>query len=91
MDMTLARTAALILLALMTLASAPRNNDRYFVVEVTDAATGRGVPLIELRTTHLARYVTDSGGVIAMDEPGLEGRAPATRSRRTASATGACG
>lgn len=42
-----------------------------FVIEVTDAATGRPVPLVELRTTNHLRYVTDNAGVIAFDEPGL--------------------
>ncbi len=41
------------------------------VIEVTDDATGRAVPLVELRTTNHLRYVTDNAGVIAFDEPGL--------------------
>lgn len=40
-------------------------------VEVTDTATGRGVPLVEFRTTNHLRYVTDNAGVFAFDEPGL--------------------
>ncbi|KZS01163.1 Uncharacterized protein APZ42_002255, partial [Daphnia magna] len=44
-----------------------------FVIEVTDADTGRPVPLVELRTTNHLRYVTDNAGVIAFDEPGLLG------------------
>ncbi len=47
---------------------------RYFVVKVVDDTTNRGIPLVELRTPHLVRYVSDSAGVIAMDEPGLEGQ-----------------
>ena len=39
-----------------------------------DAATGRGVPLVELRTVNGLRFVTDSAGRIAFDEPGLMGR-----------------
>jgi hypothetical protein len=42
-----------------------------FVIEVTDDATGRPVPLVELRTTHHLRYVTDNAGVIAFDESSL--------------------
>ena len=42
-----------------------------FAITVVDEQTGRGVPLIELRTTHHLRYVTDSNGVVAFDEPGL--------------------
>jgi hypothetical protein len=43
-------------------------------VRVTDAATGRGVPLVELLTVHGDRYVTDSAGRVAFQEPGLMGR-----------------
>ena len=46
-----------------------------FAIEVVDSATGRGVPLIELRTVNEIRYVTDSAGRIAFDEPGLIGQA----------------
>src|SRR5687768_7384875 len=45
-----------------------------FAVQVVDEATGRGVPLVELKTVHAVRYYTDSGGVAAIDEPGLEGQ-----------------
>lgn len=45
-----------------------------FAIAVVDAATGRGVPLIELRTVHEIRLVTDSAGLVAFDEPGLMGR-----------------
>jgi hypothetical protein len=42
-----------------------------FEIEVVDADTGRGVPLVELQTVNLLRYVTDSAGRVAFDEPGL--------------------
>jgi hypothetical protein len=42
-----------------------------FRIQVVDEATGRGVPLVELRTVSHVRYVTDSNGVVAFDEPGL--------------------
>ncbi len=45
-----------------------------FVIEVVDAATGRGVPLVELRTTSQLRFVTDSAGLVAICEPELMGR-----------------
>lgn len=45
-----------------------------FAIEILDADTGRGVPLVELETTHGVVYVTDSRGVVAFDEPGLSGR-----------------
>ncbi|MGB7159462.1 MAG: hypothetical protein WBD40_15450 [Tepidisphaeraceae bacterium] len=43
----------------------------YFKITVVDAQTKRGVPLVELRTTHEVRYYTDSNGVVAFLEPGL--------------------
>jgi len=45
-----------------------------FTIRAVDEQTGRGVPLVELRTTGEIRYVTDSGGCVAFDEPGLLGR-----------------
>jgi len=46
----------------------------YFAIRVVDEATGRGVPLVELRTTNDLRYVTDSAGYVAFREPGLMDR-----------------
>lgn len=43
----------------------------WFVIRVVDAATGRGVPLVELETVNHLVHVTDSAGVIAFHEPGL--------------------
>jgi hypothetical protein len=45
-----------------------------FVISVVDEATGRGVPLVELRTTAKQRYYSDSNGLIALTEPGLMNR-----------------
>jgi hypothetical protein len=45
--------------------------DDYFVIRVVDEETGRGVPLVELRTTNDTAYYTDSNGVAAFLEPGL--------------------
>jgi len=45
-----------------------------FRIEIVDDETGRGVPLVELRTVNQIRYVTDSNGIAAFDEPGLLGR-----------------
>ena len=47
---------------------------RPFRIEVVDDETGRGVPLVELRTVNQIRYVTDSNGIVAFDEPGLLGK-----------------
>ena len=46
----------------------------WFGIHVVDEETGRGVPLIELRTVNDIRSVTDNAGWIAFNEPGLMGR-----------------
>ncbi len=43
--------------------------DRPFAITVVDSATGRGVPLVELRTVHGTKHVTDSAGLVAFAEP----------------------
>lgn len=43
-------------------------------IEVLEKGSGWPVPLIELRTTHQVRFVTDNDGVIAFDLPELMGR-----------------
>jgi len=43
----------------------------WFKIRVVDAATNRGVPLAELRTVNQLRFVTDSAGLVAFNEPGL--------------------
>src|SRR5438105_733028 len=43
----------------------------YFAIKVVDDETGRGVPLVELRTVNALRYYTDSNGLVAFREPGL--------------------
>ena len=53
---------------------APPAPGGYFAIEVVDAQTGRGVPLVELETTNGVRYYTDSNGLIAFHEPGLMNR-----------------
>lgn len=42
-----------------------------FGIHVVDEATGRGVPLVELKTVNQVPYYTDSAGWVAFDEPGL--------------------
>lgn len=44
---------------------------RPFEIDVVDAQTGRGIPLVQLETVNHIRYVTDSAGRVAFDEPGL--------------------
>lgn len=43
----------------------------YFQIQVVDAQTGRGVPLVELETVNNIEHVTDSAGNVAFLEPGL--------------------
>ena len=50
------------------------SSNNYFKIQVVDRQTGRGVPLVELRTTNNVRYYTDSNGIVAYYEPGLMNR-----------------
>src|SRR5215212_9232630 len=43
-------------------------------IEVVEKGSGWPVPLVELRTTHHARFITDNAGVIAFDLPEGMGR-----------------
>jgi hypothetical protein len=48
-----------------------KSQGRYFKIQVVDRQTGRGVPLVELRTVSNIKYFTDSNGIVAFYEPGL--------------------
>eukprot|EP00937_MAST-01D_sp_MAST-1D-sp2_P001444 g1444.t1 len=65
--------ASLFALALASAASSVPWNT--FRIDCIDAETGRGVPLVQLKLPNYLRYYSDSGGVVAFDEPGLLGRA----------------
>src|SRR5262245_22907069 len=41
-------------------------------VRVVDAETGRGVPLVELRTLNAVEFWTDSNGVAIIDDPAFD-------------------
>jgi len=43
-------------------------------IRVVETGTGWPVPLVELRTLHQVRFVTDNAGVVAFDLPELMGR-----------------
>ena len=43
-------------------------------IEIVEAASGWPVPLVELRTTHNVKFVSDNAGIIAFDLPELMGR-----------------
>jgi hypothetical protein len=65
--------AALVALAVPALAAAAARSPVH-TVEVVDSVTGRGVPLVELTTVSGVRFVTDSAGLVALNEPELMGR-----------------
>lgn len=43
----------------------------FFRIEVVDAQTGRGVPMVELRMVNGTSFYTDSNGLVAFYEPGM--------------------
>lgn len=43
-------------------------------IEISDRESGWPVPLVELRTTHQARFISDNNGLISMDSPEVMGR-----------------
>jgi hypothetical protein len=45
-----------------------------FQVRVVDSQTGRGVPLVEMTPLGGPTFVTDSNGIIAVDDPSLLNR-----------------
>ena len=61
-------TAALLLLGTASLAAGAAP---YFRISVVDSQTGRGVPLVLLRTGDFVQQYSDSAGNIAFYEPGL--------------------
>jgi hypothetical protein len=62
---------ALLIVGLVSGASAAEG---VFAIRVLDDQTGRGVPLVELKTVTNQRFVTDSAGVAAIREPELFGQ-----------------
>lgn len=55
-------------------ARAKPKNQVWAEIQVQDAETGRGVPLVELETVNNLFFVTDNAGRIAFQEPGLMGQ-----------------
>lgn len=54
----------------LALGAVPGPSD-YFALHIVDEQTGRGVPMVEVETTHNIRFYTDSAGYVAFHEPGL--------------------
>jgi hypothetical protein len=73
--MTIARLL-LVLVSCLTAHANMQSAERadIFKIRVEDDETGRGVPLVELKTVTNQRYVTDSAGLIAIREPELFGQ-----------------
>ena len=65
--------AILLSLALTSSAAEPGSTDLFKIV-VTESGSGWPVPLVELKTTNLVRFVTDNAGVIAFDLPEMMGQ-----------------
>lgn len=51
-----------------------KSGDAYFGIQIVDSRSGRGVPMVELRTVSKSTYITDSAGWVAFNEPGLMDR-----------------
>ena len=66
--------SCLLFLAIGGIQPTADNPTDYFQIQVVDRETGRGVPLVELRTVNHVRYFTDSAGYIAIDSPELMNR-----------------
>lgn len=60
-----------LILALMLCSPRLLRATDYFQIQVIDAETERGIPLVELETVNQILHVTDSNGMIAFNEPGL--------------------
>ncbi len=68
--------AALIFVSSIVVAGATRSTAspaQFFKITIVDSTTGRGVPLVELRTVNHIRYYSDSNGVVAINDPDLMG------------------
>lgn len=65
---------SILILLVLSSACAEAGPPDTFGIRVVDADTGRGVPLVELRTVHDTRFVTDSAGYVAIRDPELMGQ-----------------
>lgn len=61
------------LLAVLVVTPVPAAADAPFRITVLDGKTGRGVPLVRLTTTDEETFLTDSNGIVALEDPGLMG------------------
>ena len=68
------KTLLTILAVLFVASVAAAARPEPFAIEVVDDQTGRGVPLVELRTISNVRFYTDSAGLVAVDDPAMMDR-----------------
>lgn len=61
----------LILVIFLILAGCKPVSSPYFQIQVVDAETGRGIPMVEMTPLNNVSYFTDSQGYIAFEEVGL--------------------
>ena len=64
----------LLILPIVSIPLAGQESSRIFTIEVVDEKTGKGIPMVELRTTSKKLYLTDSNGIIAFDDATLLGQ-----------------
>lgn len=68
----LPKLSLVILLLFISCAKIP--DQQFFKIKVIDADTGSGIPMVTLSPLTRAKYITDSNGYIAMNEPSLMGK-----------------
>lgn len=68
------KTAAILFAMTLTAFAEEANFSKICKIVVTESGSGWPVPLVELKTTNLIRFVTDNAGVIAFDLPEFMGQ-----------------
>ena len=63
-----------LLIAAVLLSPGVADEHNVFVIRCVDRDTGRGIPLVELRSTTNVVYMSDSAGVVAIEDPALMNR-----------------
>lgn len=59
------------LFCLFLVSAVPAEAERHFTITIVDEQTGRGVPLVELRTVNAVRSYSDSNGIVAFFQKDL--------------------
>jgi hypothetical protein len=65
------RLAVAVIVAMILPPGASRICADVFQIKVVDSQTGRGVPLVELQPMGGPKLITDSNGIVALDDPAL--------------------